>query len=180
MRTSNEPLHRGSAVACALILLTSLVALACAAGGPSDDMSNAGASEYAERSPSDPSQQVLDFRNEHMTALTDRRDMERILSHFTEDAAYLPPGGQAVVGRDAIRAYLADFFSGALFGVNFDNHQTLVEGDVAVLRDTYTMVIVPHSGSAQSQHSGEDVWVLRRVEGEWRIALVMWTERTPG
>ena len=180
MRTSNQPLHRGTTVGRAVMLLTSIVATACAAEHPSHEVSDTGGSNYTGSSPLDPAQQVLDFRNQHMTALTDRRDMERILSHFTEDATYLPSNGQAIIGRDAIRTYLVDFFSDALFGVTFDNHQTLVDGDLAILRDTYSMVIVPHSGSAQTQHSGEDVWVLRRVSGEWEIALIMWTERAPG
>ncbi len=175
MRTSSEPLRRVT-VMHVVVLLALLVPVGCAPGSPSDD-ARVAEPEPVERGTPDQAEAVHDFRNHHMTALTDQRDTERILSHFTQDAAYLPPGGEAVVGHDAIRAYLADFFSGALFGVNFDNHQTLVDGDVAVLRDTYDMVIVPRSG-AQSQHSGEDVWVLRRVDGEWRIALVMWTEHT--
>ncbi len=181
MRTCNEPLRRVAAMR-SVLLLALLMPVACATGDPPDDVGaveEPGADEPVAGGSPDQAGETLAFRTQHMTALTDRRDIERIMSHFTDDAAYVPPGGEAVVGRDAIRAYLSDFFSGGLFGVRFDNHMARADGDLAVLRDTYDMVIVPHSGGVQTQHSGEDVWVLRRVDNEWKIALVIWTEHTP-
>ena len=154
--------------------------LACAPS-PDDDQASTPAADdalpgaaAAPSSVADPVAEVFRFRDEHMTTLIDTRDMERILSHFTEDASYVPPGRAALVGREAIGEYLREFFSRALVGVRFENHEAHVQGDLAVLRDSYDAVVIPRAGG-QTQHRGEDVWVLRRIDGEWRIASVIWT-----
>lgn len=152
-------------------LLTLAILGACAPPAPQE------AAPTAAEAPgdTDPVDEVLAFRDEHVTALIDWRDMERILSHYVEDATFAPPSGEAVVGREAIGRYLEEFFSRSLFGVRFENRSVLVDGDLAVIRDGYNVVLIPRSGS-QTQHAGEDVWVLRRVDGNWRVASVMWTE----
>lgn len=159
-----------------------LVALALAAGCAGEETGEALAPDRTAADGAaqpDPRTEVLAFRDEHLTALIDQRDMDRIMSHYAEDAAYVPPGEAPLVGQEAIRGYLEDFFAEALVGVDFENHEVLVDGDLAVLRDTYEAVVIRHSGAGQSQHAGEDVWVLRRIDGQWRIGTVVWTERTP-
>ena len=120
---------------------------------------------------------VLRFRDEHMMALIDHRDMDRIISHYAADAVYAPPRRAAVVGKNAIRAFLTEFFSRALIGVRFENRLAEVNGDLAVLRDSYDAVIIPHAGE-QSAHAGEDVWILRRADDGWKIVGIIWTKTT--
>lgn len=54
-------------------------------------------------------------------------DLDRVMTHFAEDAVYLPGNGVERVGRAAIRKEFEPQFSGAYGAMRFDEHDRLID-----------------------------------------------------
>jgi ketosteroid isomerase-like protein len=54
-------------------------------------------------------------------------DLDRVMSHFAEDAVYLPGNGVERVGRAAIRQEFEPQFRSAYGAMRFDEHDRLVD-----------------------------------------------------
>jgi uncharacterized protein (TIGR02246 family) len=101
-------------------------------------------------------------------------DADRVAAVYTEDALMLPPGGEIVRGRAAIREHYADAFEsdrqrGHTRRITFELVDRLVSGDVRNDYGYYT--ITGRSPTSQErEHRGKfaKVWQRGR-DGVWRI-----------
>mgnify|MGYP003545081904 CR=1 FL=1 len=61
------------------------------------------------------------------------RDLEKILSYWSDDASVFPPASPALVGKDAIRAYVAKSFQIPGFRISWKTTEVSVaaSGDLA-------------------------------------------------
>ena len=60
-------------------------------------------------------------------------DLEKILSYWSDDASVFPPGSPALVGKDAIRAYIAQSLQMPGFRISWKTNEVTVaeSGDLA-------------------------------------------------
>ena len=101
-------------------------------------------------------------------------DAERVAEIYTEDALMLPPGGDILRGRSAIRKQYDDGFDedrrrGHTRRITFELVDRIVSGDVRNDYGYYTIIGRSASGH-ESKHRGKfaKVWQRGR-DGVWRI-----------
>lgn len=101
-------------------------------------------------------------------------DADRVAEIYTEDALMLPPGGDILKGRAAIRKQYDDGFDedrkrGHTRRITFELVDRLVSGDVRNDYGYYTIIGRSSSGH-ESEHRGKfaKVWQRGR-DGVWRI-----------
>ncbi len=99
-----------------------------------------------------------------------RRDLDSMMAIYAADAEELLPDMQALVGREAIRA----FYAGLLAQFPRFRHQfqperiTLADsGDLAVARGCYQFT--PDANEPDLVFRGKFIGVWRHVDGDWRL-----------
>ena len=104
------------------------------------------------------------------------RDVERILSYWTDDAIVLPPGLPAVVGKDSLRRYVQSSLEIPGFKIGWTSTEVTLssDGNLAYLvgRNTVTMD-APDGRTTRTEGRAVTIW-RRESDGEWRCAIDIW------
>ena len=128
-------------------------------------------------SASDARSQILRLDAEWSEA-AQRRDVERVLSFWADDAAVFPPGSSAVVGKPAIREFVAKSFQTPGFSISWKTTNVVVSrsGDFAYATGTNRVTISGPDGR-QAVVDGKAVAVWRRdTKGEWKCIIDIWND----
>ncbi len=149
-----------------ILLLAPLLALllGCATLGPAAD-------PQAER-------ELLMQRSRAWSDLAAMGDLEAALDVWAEDAVMLPPGGRALHGRPAIRAYLEAAFQTPGFQIAWEPMEAFVSesGELGYLVERIVTVGRDEAGELVTTH-GKAVTVWRKgADGVWRNVADIWNE----
>ena len=104
------------------------------------------------------------------------KDLERTLSFWTDDAVIQPPGQPAVIGKEAIRRYVADGFKQPGFSVIWLSGEPVVAsgGDMAYTLGTNQFTFQDPKGAlVKVRGRGVVVW-RRQADGKWKCAVDIW------
>jgi ketosteroid isomerase-like protein len=104
------------------------------------------------------------------------RDVDLIISYWTDDARVYPPGMPPVVGRAALREYVAAALAIPGFRITWTTTEAMLspDGRQACLLST-NRVTLPDAAGAPVTTEGRAVTVWRReADGEWRCAIDIW------
>ena len=104
------------------------------------------------------------------------RDIEGMLSYWTEDAIVIPPGLPAVVGKSALRQYVESSMKLPGFSINWTSTDVTFspDGHLAYLMGTNEVKMNAPDGSPTTT-AGRAVTIWRREpDGEWRCVLDIW------
>ena len=109
------------------------------------------------------------------------KDVERMLSFFTDDASLLPPGAPMATGKEAIRGLLSQ--SIAIPGLTLSAQTTKVEvcgsGDLAYSLGLYEATVNDPQGKPIT-HDGKFVVVWRKQpDGSWKVVADISNSRLP-
>ena len=103
-------------------------------------------------------------------------DMEGYLAHYVEDAVWMPPGSEEIIGKARARQRLQEVF--ALYAINeaFDTEELVVMGsDYAARRGQFTMAATPKEGGEEVRDVGSFVNIWRKdADGKWKIMFDIW------
>ena len=104
------------------------------------------------------------------------RDLDAKLRLFTADAVLMAPGGQTVVGEQAIRAWHeAAWQENTVNECSGTVDEVQVQGGWGFARGTFTATLTPASGSAPIQENGAFINIVQRqTDGSWKLARVIW------
>jgi ketosteroid isomerase-like protein len=109
-------------------------------------------------------------------AASEGRDIERVLSYWTEDAVLLPPGLPTVVGKAALRQYVEGSMQIPGFRITWTSTDVTFspDGNFAYMfgRNAVTMN-APDGTPATTEGRGVTIW-RRDTDGEWRCAVDIW------
>jgi uncharacterized protein (TIGR02246 family) len=102
------------------------------------------------------------------------KDLERIVSHYADDAIVMEPGMPEMKGKDAIRAGTKAFLSDKNFALSFT--PTSVEAskgdDLAYSRGTFTATMTDAKAKKPVTETGKYVTVYRKqADGSWKAIL---------
>lgn len=107
-------------------------------------------------------------------------DVSAAVALVVEDAVDLPPHRPAVIGREAIRAFLqADLDH---FTMNFADEIVEVEvaGDLAVIWSNYTVLLTPREDGKPIENNGKWLKLLKRQpDGSWMFSRNIWNSDKP-
>ena len=101
------------------------------------------------------------------------RDIDSALGFWTTDGQVIGPGGPAVVGRDALRAMLAQTFAAPQSSVTWSTTDVVVSanGDMAYSLGS-NLLVMPDSAGHLDSLRGQAVVVWRKgSDGRWRVAI---------
>ncbi|MFZ2508064.1 MAG: DUF4440 domain-containing protein [Steroidobacteraceae bacterium] len=106
-------------------------------------------------------------------------DADAIAAKYSDAAVVMAPGAPAAVGREAIRAFIAQDSAGAkAAGVTLvisDGDEVGVSGDLAWHTGGYTV----NDATGAVIDSGNYVEVLQNMDGKWMIIRDMWNSDRP-
>ena len=122
--------------------------------------------------------QLLRRDAEWATVASEGRDVDRILSFWTDDAIVLPPGLPAVIGKAALRQYVESSLRIPGFRITWSSTDVALSPDAQlayfVSRNEITMN--SQDGIPVTTH-GRAITIWRREsDGQWRCAVDMWNE----
>ena len=104
------------------------------------------------------------------------RDVELILSYWTEDAVVLPPGLPPVVGKAALRQYVEGSMQIPGFRITWESKDVTLspDGRLAYMFSRNAVTVNAPDGTPMTTE-GRAVTIWRREpDGEWRCAVDIW------
>ena len=109
------------------------------------------------------------------------RDVERIVSYWTDDAIVLAPNLPAIIGKAALRKYVADSLKIPGFKISWTANDVTMspDGQLAYMFARNTVTMNEPNGTPVT-HEGRAVTIWRREsDGEWRCAVDIWNAEPP-
>ena len=106
------------------------------------------------------------------------RDVDRIVSYWSDDAIVLPPGSPAIVGKAAIREYVSKSMEIPGFGISWKTTAVSLSESLDVAYATGTnRVTFTGPDRKQVVVNGKAVTVWRRgPDGAWKCVLDIWND----
>jgi len=123
---------------------------------------------------------LLERDAEWSRVASEGKDIDRILSFWTDDAIVMPPGFPSVIGKDALRRYVESSLQIPGFQIFWNS------SDVKLSRDGNLAYMFSQN---QVRMKGEDgnfftiegravtIW-RRESDGEWRCAVDIWNSES--
>lgn len=107
-------------------------------------------------------------------------DVDRAVAVFDPEATIEPSTGPAVVGHDAIHAFMAELASRPRLALEtvIDGVQAAAANDLAVARGSYRLRW-QGAGDAPAEIAGRFTTVWRKREGYWRVLIDGFHRETP-
>jgi ketosteroid isomerase-like protein len=112
------------------------------------------------------------------TLAAEGRDVEAILSYWTDDAMVLPPGLKSVRGKEALREYVRSSLSIPGFSITWKSSDVVMspDGMLAYMFSANSMTMAASDGNKVTL-PGRAITIWRKEpDGEWRCAVDIWNE----
>ena len=105
------------------------------------------------------------------------KNVDAILSMYTDDATVLPEEKDAASGRNAIRALYTDWFAkqDKLVEQEFENINSVQEGDLLIDSTKYSGTLVKDGKEVAFRGKRLVVWK-REFQGPWKMLRDVWNE----
>lgn len=120
--------------------------------------------------------QLLQRDSEWAALASEGRDVDKILSYWTDDAVVIAPDLPIVAGKRALREYVEGSFQIPGFQITWLSTDVAFspDGNLAYLVGTNSVTMNAQDGSAMNS-AGRVVTIWRKeTDGEWRCAIDIW------
>jgi uncharacterized protein (TIGR02246 family) len=109
------------------------------------------------------------------------KDLEKILSFWTDDAVVIPSGGPVADGKAAIRAFVQGALAIPGFKIRWTTTKATLspDGKFAYLQSTTETTVNGQDGKPQTMDSRATTVWRKDPDGLWRCVLDTWNEATP-
>lgn len=123
-------------------------------------------------------QEVTRLDQEFAAAFT-RGDMATVASLYTEDALVMPPGSEAIRGRQAIEQFWrAAKEQMGIQTLSLHPQEVVASEDLAYEIGTATLQVATPQGPTTDTAKYLVAW-RRQMDGAWRLAADIWNNNTP-
>jgi ketosteroid isomerase-like protein len=99
-------------------------------------------------------------------------------AHAAPDIVAMPPNRPSKIG-DADRQWIRDFLAAYTVEVQYKSDEIVIAGDWAFDRGTATETMTPKAGGPAATESAKYLWVYQRLNGEWKLARLIWNSNGP-
>lgn len=109
------------------------------------------------------------------------KDVEKIVSYWTDDAVLIFPGQPVLEGKAAIRAYVAESLNTPGFKIHWVSEKPAFspDGKLAYMRAKNELTAPGPNGAPMTVHlRGISIWRLD-ADGQWRCVVEMSNEESP-
>ncbi|MBV8405876.1 MAG: nuclear transport factor 2 family protein [Gammaproteobacteria bacterium] len=111
----------------------------------------------------------------YVTAINSN-DVETLMADLTDDVVYQSPGEPEIVGKAAVRKWVADYFAAYRSSWQKSSIGFTVAGDWAFERYLYKSRDTDKKTGAVSTDHGKGINIYRRgSDGKWRVAVDGWS-----
>jgi uncharacterized protein (TIGR02246 family) len=100
-----------------------------------------------------------------------RSNTPSIVSLYTDDGVFMPAGAPTASGPAQLHAAYNAVFATIKLAVEFGIEEIEVHGDIAFARTTSRGKVTVLSNSHTQPEENRELFILRRVEGRWMIAI---------
>jgi ketosteroid isomerase-like protein len=124
------------------------------------------------------SKKLLQRDAEWSRVASEGKDVERVVSYWSDDAVVIPQGQPAAEGKAAIRAFVKDSFAIPGFKVQWVSDRVTFspDGQLAYMRGNNT-TSVPGATGAPMTIPGRGLTVWRHEQdGQWRCVVDIWND----
>ena len=112
---------------------------------------------------------IEEFNRAYLQAINDE-DIETLASMTTEDHIMLAPGRPPIVGKAANDEANGRVFEMFEIDETWTPIETVVSGDLAYQRGTFTVAATPRAGGETSRTAGQFMRIyMRQPDGSWRM-----------
>ena len=115
----------------------------------------------------------------HWSEAAKAKNVDAILSMYTDDATVLPEDKDAASGKNAIRAFYTDWFAqqDKLVDQKFENINSVQEGDLLIDSTRYSGILTRDGKEVPFKGKRLVVWK-HQFQGPWKILSDTWN-RSP-
>jgi uncharacterized protein (TIGR02246 family) len=110
------------------------------------------------------------------------RDLEKIASHYAEDAVVMTPGAPAMKGKDTIHKGLQEMLADPAMTLQFHANRIEVSksGDLGYSQGAYTMKMTdPQTHKVVDDHGSYVTTYRKQADGSWKVADDIATSEVP-
>ncbi|HWF00735.1 MAG TPA: nuclear transport factor 2 family protein [Caulobacteraceae bacterium] len=113
-------------------------------------------------------------------AAINSNDVETLAADLTDDVVYQAPGAPEVVGKAAVRAWIAAYVGAYRFHWDKSSSGFTVAGDWAFERYAYKSTETDRKTGVVATDVGKGVNIFHRgADGRWRVAIDGWSSDKP-
>jgi uncharacterized protein (TIGR02246 family) len=114
-------------------------------------------------------------------AAAQAHDLEQTVSYWTDDVYMMPPGGPAMVGKEALRRYVAGAFTIPDFSITWvtDHIWVAKSAEVAYAVGTDTLRMTSPDGKPVVEHNKAVAVWRKGADGSWKCAVDIWNAAEP-
>jgi uncharacterized protein (TIGR02246 family) len=158
------------------IACLSLQTVAVAQARASQDSTTPGSQQRLETGPRVEIAAVLKKYERALNA----SDASGVVRLYTDDAVLMAPGAAPAVGIDAVREAYAGIFQAIDIDLTFTIAEVkIVAPDWAFLRSTSSGTVVVRANGAQVPSSNQELFVLHKSRGHWKLARYSFSSVLP-
>jgi len=118
--------------------------------------------------------------NERYLASINNEDIAALSALTTDGHIMLPPNQEPVVGKSANDAMNGGAFERYEFSETWQPVETVIDGNLAFQRGTFTTIATPRGAGNRLEVSGSFMRIYQRqANGEWRMTRDMFNSSTP-
>jgi ketosteroid isomerase-like protein len=131
--------------------------------------------------PTTESKKLLARDAEWSQAAADGKDLEKILSYWSDDAQVIEPGQPPLQGKPALRAFVSESLKTPGFHIHWVSHTPVFspDGNMAYMSAANETKIPDSKGNLTTLHlQGITIW-RRDADGVWRCVIDIATEAPP-
>jgi uncharacterized protein (TIGR02246 family) len=118
--------------------------------------------------------QIADY-----AATWNRKDIPTLLGFFAGNAVLMPPNASTVRGHDSIQGYFEARFAAGGADLVLEPQDVSGYGTLAYTSGTYSSRTVPPDGAQATRDRGKFLWIMRKLNGQWRHEYQIWSSDLP-
>jgi uncharacterized protein (TIGR02246 family) len=109
-------------------------------------------------------------QRERLLKAINKNDIDSMKEILTDDAAWIPPGMPALMGKTAIVDWMNPFFENYDYEFNVENPDVRGAGDWAVEHSSFVSKVAPKDGGEGTEQHGKYIMIWRwEKDNKWRI-----------
>jgi ketosteroid isomerase-like protein len=156
----HERLQEGPVKVFACVMVLALCASACAGGAKEKEFDTSDA------------QAIRQVSTDLETAFN-AKDIDKILSLYTENSVFMPPNKPLLRGREPLKGFYDAMLSGGSHDLKLTVDDVAGHGPIAYESGSYSMM------NGANRDRGKFLFILRNMAGNWKIEYTSWSSDLP-
>ena len=126
----------------------------------------------------DASSSAVSSAADYLIGRDNARDLEGVLSGYTDDVVWLPPTGAPLTGKDSIRIRYESLFSSYKLDLHSQTLEAFSDRRIGFVRGLTTGTLTPLVNGPALQVDDKFLAIVRCQAGVWRVSHLMWSPRS--